>query len=122
MRCVAPNHFAFITRCSEHTAGIARARPGPLPVAAAAAAEGRCLTPPPHSSMQLALAASISGVIGACLNGEFVVDDAHTATCGLSMHGSSVCTAAYVGTAVSILLSVVMMALQVGCFYLSACN
>lgn len=44
------------------------------------------------------------------------MDDAHTATCGLSMHGSSVCTAAYVGSAISILLSVVMMALQVGCW------
>ncbi|KAI7839426.1 hypothetical protein COHA_006827 [Chlorella ohadii] len=61
---------------------------------------------------QLALAASISGVVGAYLTGEFEVDDAHTATCGLSMHGSSVCTAAFVGTAVSVVLSLLMMAMQ----------
>ena len=64
--------------------------------------------------MQLALAASISGVVGAYLTGEFEADDAHTATCGLSMHGSSVCTAAFVGTAVSVVLSLLMMAMQVG--------
>lgn len=67
----------------------------------------------PHSPAQLALAASISGVVGAYLTGEFDVDGVHTASCGLSMHGS-VCTAAFVGTAVSTLVSLLIIAMQVG--------
>lgn len=63
---------------------------------------------------QIALAAAVSGVVGHYLDGEFELDDYnHTTSCGLSMRGASVCTAAYLSTVASILLSVFIIAMQV---------
>ena len=70
--------------------------------------------PPPRRPPQVGLASAVAGVVGAYLTGEFELDDMHTTSCGLSMRGSSICTAAYLAAAVTCVLSLLMIAMQVG--------
>ena len=70
-----------------------------------------------HPPVQIALACAVSAVIGKFLDGSFAIPDSdYTASCGLSMVSSSVCIAGYVTTAVTIVLCLVLIGMQVcGC-------
>lgn len=66
-------------------------------------------------SQQIGLAGALSGVVAGYLSGDFPLDGAeagHTVTCGLSYRGDGVCTAAFASTAVSVLLSLLILAFQ----------
>lgn len=54
----------------------------------------------------------MAGLTGAHLDGSFDLDG-HTVSCALSMKSASACTAAYVSATASILMSVLLVAMQV---------
>lgn len=56
-------------------------------------------------------AATVAGLTGAYLDGSFDVDG-HSVSCALSMKSASACTAAYISATASILLSVLLVAMQ----------
>ncbi|KAL4422127.1 hypothetical protein ABPG77_003412 [Micractinium sp. CCAP 211/92] len=56
-------------------------------------------------------AATVAGLTGAHLDGSFDLDG-HTVSCALSMKSASACTAAYVSATASILMSVLLVAMQ----------
>lgn len=65
--------------------------------------------PPPF---QMGAAATVAGLTGAYLDGSFDLDG-HAVSCALSMKSASACTAAYVSATASILLSLLLVAMQV---------
>ncbi|KAL4451762.1 hypothetical protein ABPG75_007424 [Micractinium tetrahymenae] len=62
-------------------------------------------------ALQMGGAATVAGLTGAYLDGSFDLDG-HTVSCALSMKSASACTAAYVSATASILLSLLLVAMQ----------
>ena len=64
--------------------------------------------------MQMGAAAAVAALIGRFLDGAFPLDDTgdHMVSCALSMKSASACTAGYISSVVSILLSLALIALQ----------